>query len=164
MKLNKLSKSSLYAYDCDMLILALVLAFVNCAKNKRITILKLFIMVPTVLGNISKDAYNVKKELSMFVSKAENSDMNQSNFQLKSNDLIMMRKEQIYEAIKLGLHVGLFDLVFENDLYLVQKINIKKDDIKQYKDEIMVKNIRRLSTIFGNSEIVDILRMFKMGE
>ena len=163
MKLSEFSKSSLYAFDCDMLILALIFAFVNCSKYKRVEIIKLFIIVPIILENVNQGKQQTKKDLTIYISKVQKNDISKSNFQLKSNELIIERKNQIYNSIKLGLQVGLFDLVFDEEIYLVQKIKLKGDDIKKYSDKKIVQKIRKYSKLFGNSETIDVLRLLQIG-
>lgn len=150
-----------YAFDSKLFILSILYLILCKSKKQRMEVIKLFIMIPILMENTISTSYKTKNKFSYMIQKT-NSDISKSNFYIKTNDYIYKYREKIFQSILYGLKIGLFELYFEKELYIVLKY--KPKNFKSLKENKFLYKIKKLVVFCENIEIRDIVKDIKLEE
>lgn len=150
-----------YAFDSELFILSVLYLILCQSKKKKIELIKVFIMIPILMENTINSAYKTRRKFAYMVQKTSD-DVSKSNFHIKTNDYIYKYRDKIYNSILEGLKIGLFQLNFEKELYLV--LGHKPRNYNSIKDNEFFKRIKKLTSFCENIEVREVFKDIKLGE
>lgn len=150
----------------NMMILSVIIILLHKTVNKKMELIKLFILISILIDRRSDEGYKSKTNIEYFL-KREEKDTSKYRIYFRIQENLNQYRNKVYESIGLGIKMGILAYeynVSEQEIFLSIRdnyfISMPKSKILEHSD--MIKNIDKLLKFTVTKSTAELIKVFKL--